>query len=428
MRLSNEEKLEKIKRERQNLLSLIRNDIKAKEMAYETEMDHIMFLLKMDEEATKEYETIQKAKQMIAELTEKVSIATTKEEVIEIRKSLNYYINKIKGILKKRGLDKDSKELLSYQEKAQDIRKNIAKYIRFLKRESNILEIERLQLKAKELSQEEYKEYLKLLKNELQYIRRGIKEREKMPHGSLVVVEKKEKKEEEKASSKENPTTLSRKDILEEIGEKFEVIQQEKAAREEDIKNIEKSRFPFGRVERELLSTEEMGTRLAEAMKEKFGEKKQQEEARRKPLTLPKSEKSKKPMITFEEYLKDQTIYYNEKYPLASTLSYEGSFPKRLLAFFRNLPRYHHNKKVLHDIERDFHMFYSGLDLEGFMQYTRKRNSILTGLDMLFRGHSLEERERKCLNMHEYCFDWIKDYYIHNSKIMSAPQCVYKVQ
>ena len=51
--------------------------------------------------------------------------------------------------------------------------------------------------------------------------------------------------------------------------------------------------------------------------------------------------------------------------------------------------------------------FYAGADFIGFIEYTRRQNSIRQGLKSIFNKAYLYSREGYYLNNHDYCSKWI---------------------
>ena len=164
--MNNEEKVTKIKEERKLLLEMVKNTISNNKDSFTEELDNLYKVLKLDEENTKKYTALLKAKDLIQELIEEILVAESIDDIIRLRKRLNYYINKVKKELMSRSIDDDS--IIKYQEIVSNIRNNVAKYIRFLKRSDNISLIDDFSVKD-ELSPEEVQLYKKLIKRENSY-------------------------------------------------------------------------------------------------------------------------------------------------------------------------------------------------------------------------------------------------------------------
>ena len=167
-------RIEKIKSDHAELLKKVRESIITNHENLKGNIEEVVTVLDFDEKSIKKQEATIKAQELVTTLTKEILDAKTKEEIIEIRKRLNYYINKIKTEIKRRELDESY--LNAYQEKVTYLRKDIAKYIRFLKREENISEIDHLYSNYDNLNKEEMTDLKKALKREINYNRRNLAE------------------------------------------------------------------------------------------------------------------------------------------------------------------------------------------------------------------------------------------------------------
>lgn len=164
--MTNAEKIKKIKDERKQLLEMTKDSIKDNKGKLVGEIGKLLDTLKEDEKNVKKYEALVKAKSLVEDLIEQILEANSVEDVISIRKKLNYYINKIKKELLSRGIDKE--ELSNYLDLVGSIRKDIAKTVRFLKRETTVDYIDMLSNK-KELSADDLDVLRYLVKKEMRY-------------------------------------------------------------------------------------------------------------------------------------------------------------------------------------------------------------------------------------------------------------------
>ena len=83
--------------------------------------------------------------------------------------------------------------------------------------------------------------------------------------------------------------------------------------------------------------------------------------------------------------------------------------------FFRNLPRYIHNKKSIRAMEFTSDCITRSGDLISFIAYLKQRNSIRRGLKCLFNKSYLFSEEARLLNRHEKCSRWLYDFCKENS-------------
>ena len=351
--MTNEEKLEKIKTERVDLLKKVSESIKNNSNAFSFEIDEVLNQLNIDEVSVKRYEALVNAKELIENLTFQIVETDDPQEIVEIRKKLNYYINKIKNEAKKRQIPQE--KLDNYQEKTLVFRKDIAKYIRFLKRKNNIDEIECLNSKVESLSKEELKKLKKMINNEINYNRR-------------------------------NSFDGMTKETIEVNNEKKDVIDN--------------------RDEKSFLQTVYDVQNKSDVFVEKD-----------KPLSF-KIDKLEcpRPIVpefhfeNINEFLDYKVNRYKQIYGIKDTYDYGNSFFSNLLSFVKNVPIYCDNKKRIKNMQCVSNIFYSGQDLLGYVEYSLKRNSIRNGLKSLFCKSYLYSDGIKCLNDHNRCVEWIVEH------------------
>ena len=152
------DKITNIKEERELLIQKTTNDIEKTKISLTNETNTIIASLEKNEKKNIELAKIQ---ELIASLIQDIANSKDETEIITIRKRLNYYINKIKKELIKRGISET--EIKEYEGKVSDIRQNISKYIRFIKRNKNIAEIEQLNNKFGELLEDDVKKLKKMI-------------------------------------------------------------------------------------------------------------------------------------------------------------------------------------------------------------------------------------------------------------------------
>ena len=329
--MSNQEKLLKIKEDNKELLTRVRSTIIEDGVNLSDSVDEIFKVFETLDLNQKKYEAILQAKELIFKLINEITTASTKEEIFEIRKKLNFYINKIKNELNKRHIDK---ELIAYQEKISTIRNDIAKYVRFIKRIDNIKTIEELNSKYSTLSDEEIKEFKKLLKNEIAYNKRNL-----------------------------NPNVKPKK--VETIRDN-DVTSNEEIARTTNINHEQTSE-----------TTENVFSELEGSL---------------------------------EAFLTKRSNVYNTRYGIIKTYQYTKSLRKNALILVKNIPIYLKNKKKVKLLERDATIFYGGIDLISFIEYTRLNNSVRNALKNIFSKSYLDSKEWEYLNTCESCVSWLTDY------------------
>ena len=173
-------KLEQIREQRKEVLQRVSENIKNNKFDLCESINDVLNVISVDETNIKKYEAIVKAKEIIADLIEQIINCKTPEEISKVRNRINYYINKIKTELKNRNFTEE--QINSYSEKVSNVRGEIAKYIRCLKRDNNLKELEKL-IKYKKLNSEQKIDFIvtdrfynkiKVLKNEKSFNRRYL--------------------------------------------------------------------------------------------------------------------------------------------------------------------------------------------------------------------------------------------------------------
>ena len=133
---SYDEKIAKIKETHKFLIEKVKQEIEEKNHVLNLNIGDLTSLLDYDSTMVKKYEAVVKAQELIDEFTTSIKNSNSVEEIKAIRNKLNYYINKIKKEIKDRGLSEE--EFNKYYMNATNLRKDIAIYVRFLKRDENL--------------------------------------------------------------------------------------------------------------------------------------------------------------------------------------------------------------------------------------------------------------------------------------------------
>ena len=162
------EKIENMKLDRLELYRLVKESISNNNISYRNDTEELTKALYEEEQTSKKYSSIVKAQELVVSLSQEIMEAKTPEEIIALRKKLNYYINKIKTEIKKRNISEE--ELSKYQDNASHLRKDISTLLRYSKREVKLNEID--ELNSRENLSKEDKKYLgKLISTERRYNR-----------------------------------------------------------------------------------------------------------------------------------------------------------------------------------------------------------------------------------------------------------------
>ena len=139
-----------IREERKELLNKVRESITSGSENVINNADSIISMLDYDEKNIKKYESLKQAQELIESLMNEIAAATSKEDIESLRKKLNYYINKIKNEAKKREIDYSI-----YYESVTNIRHNISKCLRLIKRENQLDQLDEINDNYDNLDKEE---------------------------------------------------------------------------------------------------------------------------------------------------------------------------------------------------------------------------------------------------------------------------------
>jgi len=348
------DRLEKIKRERKELLSRVKDSLQNNSTNFNTNCDELLNVLKVDEESTKKYKSLIKAQELIIELTEQIKNATTQEEIIKLRNRLNYYLNKIKEEIKKRNLSQE--EIEKYQEKTSYLRKDISKYLRYIKRENTLEEIDTL-INKDNTSKEDKKRLGKLLSKENRYNRLNLNPKKitKIYKPNFILVGPSYRKEEIKEKIVKCTALIPiSKPLVKDQTPKLDIVRA-------DIKQSLKFK--------ELVTDEDIISYIS---------------------------------------LRAKTI--KEQYHITEPDDYNNHFFSNLVIFFKNIPTFMDNKRKIKFMKRDYCHFYHGNDLVGFIEYSHSRNSIRENLKAVLSRSYLFSKEGEYLNDHEKCASWIVNF------------------
>lgn len=407
-----DEKIKNIKETEKQLLEFVKSKIEEKDNIFSENVESVVKVLNYDATMVKKHETILEAQKLIVELTNKIKNAKTVDEIVEIRKKLNYYINKIKKEIKERNID--SNEYDQYVLNATDLRKGISEYIRYLKRESKITEIDTLNNKP-ELNEEE-KDYLKkLVRNEISYGKRNLAKY------NNVVDERFTVKLPEKNSS-----------VKEGIDNSMEKIKGELASKKTSKENeVQVSKYiGQGKQCRYFRSHESIGENnpvesTINSKNQELGKyfvKHDKLENDGKPtkndfkVTTPIKRASIQrsgvlPVKTYNnvhDYLSEKVDSFTERYDVIILEGYTESKAKNIKIFARNLPTILRNKGRIKYMMRDCALINNRKpELTGFTEYTRSENSVMNSIKKALTGSKLVDQETFYRKEHERCIDWI---------------------
>lgn len=386
-----DKRISEIKGERVELLKMVKNNLADSGSLFSSYLDSVIKALVIDEKSTKKYCAYVDAQNMIVSLLQDMSEAKTKEEVVALRKRINYYINKIKEEIKKRNID--STTLEAYQEEASKVRGQITKAVRILKRESNLELIDSLYSRIEELNQEELIALKKALDREksfnTNFLKPPKKKTIKTPQDEfskrlsreldmILRAHHQDAEEEDRAPQPVNPPAKS------------VVLGIE--GKEEATETPKDTNF--------LLNLDELLTRV-------------QSEPRQSSHTYIKVGD-----LDFEEakaYIVESAESYIRKYDIRETRDYNDKKINNFASLLLNIPNIIHNKRSIRRMKKDYCNFYRGDDLAGAIEYQKGRNSMRQALRCIFSRSHLRSEEAENLKKHDNCAKWLYDFFKSNS-------------
>jgi len=359
-----DDKIIAIKNAQTELLKLVKNKIETESNTFNISTKSIIDVLNYDDKMVKKYEAVVEAQKLIEKYTNELKLATTVDEITEIRKKINSSINKIKKEMKNRGIDEN--EYNNYCQNANNLRKIIAANIRYLKRESKIKEIEELNSNISDLSLEDKDKLKKLVKNELAYGKRNI--------NKYIATEEDKLDEKDDVISDE----LSKKAFINKDKQEENKIDVKKAVIGKDF----------------LLN--QINSFAQENNSRRF-----------------------KTYDSLHDFIGDQVEDFKLRYKVDSTLDYTNNPVKNLVIFAKNLPKIIGNKAKVRPMIFDYNIYFRKSELIGYSEYVRENSSILYNLKKAFGISSLNDKEYFYLNEHEKCINWIIEFCDKNNLAIS---------
>lgn len=382
------EKIIKVNKEHLELLSLAKEELTQDNNDTYNFSKEVLNTIKYDEKNIKKYEATVKAQNLIQNLTEQILNSNSPEEIVLLRKKINYNINKIKAELARRNVPQEVID--NYNKEVSSIRKSIAVYIRFLKREENINEINRLSINIDNLNKEELTNLKKCLQKEKRYNTRYLNEYKKIKENSNT----------EEISVKEEEKNTNQEDELFKNEEEKEIIFEDK-----DVEVIPADIIPS----EEVVTCTDLAIPFYGLIP-----KEKQNSKTIKPNITDYLIKEVNNDVSYEEtskYFNDALNQFSTRFDIVETLDYsKKNVPKNALNLLRNIPRYLHNKKVIEEMKRESFMYYSGYDFISFIECMKERNSISNALKYIFKDSSLTLKEKEFLTNHENCLKWMHDF------------------
>ena len=395
-----DEKMLNIKDTQKQLLEFAKNKINDKSDVFNKNVESVIDVLNYDSKMVKKYEAVVEAQKLIIELTNQIKNSTSVEEIIEIRKKLNYYINKIKKEIKNRNID--STEYDKYVLNATNLRKGISEYIRYLKREDKIKEIEYLKSKDN-LSEEEAIRLKKLLKNEVSYGKRNLN--------------KYNTPEEEKETAKVvKPQEKEKLDYFS-PQRKYRYI-KDGSENEENVENNQRVLGKYFKNSGAVYSYKKVEKPLKTKGSRKVVEKRMSDEAKKIVEAIQQSNPtpnktliSTKSYDSLYEFLDDTTTSFASRYHVLKKEKYTRNIIKNIKIFVDNMEIIRCNKMSIKRMMGDYSYYYPHPELYGYIEYMKRDTSVIKSMKNAIIGSRLKDTEKYYYEEHQKCVAWIMEFF-----------------
>lgn len=397
-----DEKIIQIKETEKQLLEFAKNKISECNDNFNENVSDLIEVLDYDDKMVKKYEAVIASQKLIKDLADEIKDATNVEEIIIIRMKLNYYINKIKKELKDR--DVCSTEINKYTEKANKLRKGISDYIRYLKREDKIEEIEFLNNKS-DITEEESIRLKRLLKNEVSYGKRNISK-----YINSVVEKPKETKEEKITEKK----VIKRYRYIKD----YQEIEENNDNNDQDQNIIAR---PGSRYIRNY-----PGVITSSSNKDKkVTHNGQETKYATKTINKKKHDieddsnrgiiRATKTYDSLYDFLDEKVSAYAKQYKIVTPENYTKNVIKNITIYIKNLPVIIKNKSKVKRMAAEYVLFRHKPELSGYLEYVKRDNAILNSFKKAIEGSSLASKEEYLKEEHRKCIVWIIKFFKDNN-------------
>ena len=182
-------RIEKIINDNKILINEAKQDILYNKTQLVKNLDYCFFAITFNENNSKKVERFNREKKYILDSIEEISNVEDVDKICDLRKKMNYYLGKMRKELEAKN---ESSEMLdNLQDSLLSYRKSVARYVRYLKRGTNINQIISLNDKYDSLSDEEKVNLKKIIKREQNYNCKNLKvHNARILDGKLVINKK----------------------------------------------------------------------------------------------------------------------------------------------------------------------------------------------------------------------------------------------
>lgn len=322
-------------------------------------------------------EALCNARGTIKSLISEIRNASSEEEIVNVRKKLNYYLNKVKSLMKQKEVSEENITL--YSNIVKELRNNIGEYLRLVKRNDYVFSLK--ELASKEILTEDEE---KLLENSYERERRfNTRLLKKYNPNYKKTVGKKSSKNEEKEESVSDPSAVRPKNI--------EITENATSLLNPDTKvelNREGEVLVDKPVEEKKKTFKEMVEESRRASLERKIDLEPSVEEDEKGMVLVRNPNPapvsgrinfdfERPQISRREFKSPEELLRSDfaRYNLVRANPYGNGLVKDLGALFKNVPIYLANKRSLKIMIRDFNNFCSSETLSNLIDFTIYENS-----------------------------------------------------
>lgn len=171
--MDNNKRIEKIIDDNKVLVNNAKIGILNSKTKLVRDLQYCFFAIKFNEKNSKKIERFEREQAYILDSINKIPEEDNLDRIIELRKKMNYYLSKMKKELE---LKTSSESLIeNYQNSLNQYRKDVARYVRFLKRNNNINEMQALNNNISNLTDEEKLNLKKIIRREQNYNCKNLK-------------------------------------------------------------------------------------------------------------------------------------------------------------------------------------------------------------------------------------------------------------
>ena len=376
-----DERIEQINAEHEELLKMVREKMEYSGKDFVNCSNEIMKFLSIDEKIVKKSKSLQKAEQTIIELVKEILKAKTLKDVERIRKQLNRNIYKINKVLQERQVPES--KINEFTTKSSYLRKNIATYVRFLKRETNLETNEANLKKINEL----YANYDNLNAEQMRELRTRLSR--------------------EKTYNRRNKKSLINESSIKVITNS-EVSTRQTSSSTKIVVRYPSFQDKLNR--RKVLSNFSQKVVFLDSTYIKKPTSNSKEVAIMRPNLQDELNK-----LRILRHISQRVYSLDEAYAIKDIKEcYSEKISERIFNFISNIPNYINNKKIIEELHKARYYFGADYIFNKYIMFQEQNNSITQGLRTIFMGTHLSNEQKTCKDNHEKCVSFIVKLFTRN--------------